>query len=194
MKKVLIENGHGTNTPGKRSPDNRVIEGRYAREIARRVALELEERGVPYALICPEDEDTPLRTRVYRANTLNSQYRDGTILVSLHSNAAGSDGKWHNANGMSAHVSLNASANSKKLARCLISAFEQGGMKVRKYNGDAQPFWPQNLCICRETNCPAVLIEMFFHDNKEDVDFATSPKGESAIVNAIVKGIMDFVS
>lgn len=193
MKKVLIENGHGTNTPGKRSPDNRVIEGRYAREIARRVALELEERGVPYALICPEDEDTPLRTRVYRANTLNSQYRDGTILVSLHSNAAGSDGKWHNAHGMSAHVALNASANSKTFARCLISSFESNDMCVRKCNGDREPYWSQNLCICRETRMPAVLVEMFFHDNKDDVNFATSEEGKTKIVNALVNGIMDFI-
>jgi len=193
MKKILIENGHGLNTPGKRSPDNRVIEGRYARDIARRVAFELEERGVPYALICPEDDDTQLRTRVWRANDLHRKHRDGTILVSLHSNAAGDDGKWHDAHGMSAHVGLNASANSKTFARCLVSAFENGGMKVRKCNGDKQPYWPQNLAICRDTIMPAVLVEMFFHDNKADVDFATSEEGRTKIVKALVKGIMDFI-
>lgn len=193
MRKVLIDNGHGLNTAGKRSPDNRIIEAVYARHIARRVANELEERAVPYALICPEDEDTPLRTRVYRANRLNTMHRGGSVLVSLHSNAAGSDGKWRNARGMSAHIAMNASANSKTFARCLITAFERGGMRVRKYDGDKTPYWTQNLCICRETSMPAVLVEMFFHDNREDVDFAKSEEGEQAIVDALVNGIMDFI-
>ena len=32
--KVLIDNGHGENTPGKRSPDGRLREWAYSREIA----------------------------------------------------------------------------------------------------------------------------------------------------------------
>ena len=32
--KVLIDNGHGENTPGKRSPDGRLREWVYSREIA----------------------------------------------------------------------------------------------------------------------------------------------------------------
>ena len=55
------------------------------------------------------------------------------------------------------------------------------------------PSWPQSLAICRDTKMPAVLVEMFFHDNKDDVEWALSPEGMSAIVNAIVKGITDFI-
>ncbi len=36
--KVLIDNGHGAETPGKRSPDGRLLEYAYTREIAIRVA------------------------------------------------------------------------------------------------------------------------------------------------------------
>lgn len=32
--KILIDNGHGNNTPGKRSPDGRLLEWAYTREIA----------------------------------------------------------------------------------------------------------------------------------------------------------------
>ena len=31
---VLIDNGHGVNTPGKHSPDNSIFEYKYTREIA----------------------------------------------------------------------------------------------------------------------------------------------------------------
>ena len=39
--KILIDNGHGANTQGKRSPDGRLIEALYTREIAVRVEHEL---------------------------------------------------------------------------------------------------------------------------------------------------------
>lgn len=35
--KILIDNGHGVETPGKRSPDGRLKEYAYTREIANRV-------------------------------------------------------------------------------------------------------------------------------------------------------------
>ena len=37
--KVLIDNGHGAETPGKRSPDGRLREYAYTREIAIREAM-----------------------------------------------------------------------------------------------------------------------------------------------------------
>lgn len=193
MKKCLLDAGHGAWTAGKRSPDGVLREGVYAREIARRVAAEFEERCIPYALITPENSDTGLNTRVYRANTLHKQHRDGTILLSLHSDACAGEG-WHDARGMSVRVGLNASQNSKTLARCLYSAWEERGMKVRKWNGDVSPWWPQNLAICRDTKMPAVLVEMFFHDNRQDVAWALSSEGKSAIVNALVSGICKFLN
>ena len=44
--KVLIDNGHGSNTKGKRSPDGRLMEYAYAREIAGMVVLELKKMGI----------------------------------------------------------------------------------------------------------------------------------------------------
>lgn len=193
MKKCLLDPGHGAWTAGKRSPDGRLREGVYAREIARRISEELCEGNIPHEIITPENADIPLATRVYRANKAHKEWRDGTILVSLHSDAV-ANGGWGSARGMSVRVSLNASQNSKTLARCLYSAWESRGLRVRKYNGDAMPFWPQNLAICRDTNMPAVLIEMFFHTSREDVAWAMSTEGKSMIVNAIVEGICKFIS
>ena len=39
--KILIDNGHGSNTAGKRSPDGRLLEYAYTREIAERVVHSL---------------------------------------------------------------------------------------------------------------------------------------------------------
>lgn len=42
--KILIDNGHGENTPGKCSPDGRLKEWAYTREIADRVVAGLRHR------------------------------------------------------------------------------------------------------------------------------------------------------
>lgn len=42
--KVLLDNGHGAETPGKRSPDGRLQEYAYAREIA---IFQKDKQGEP---------------------------------------------------------------------------------------------------------------------------------------------------
>ena len=71
--KILIDNGHGENTPGKRSPDGRFREYKYNREIARAVVEHLQLRGYDAQLLVPEEEDIPLKERVRRANRLSCQ-------------------------------------------------------------------------------------------------------------------------
>ncbi len=186
---VLIDNGHGKDTAGKRSPDGRLLEYQYAREIAQRLAKELWEKSIDAVLITPEENDVSLSERCRRANKYGSK---GVLLVSIHCNAAGADGKWHDAHGWAAYVSKNASVNSKTLARCLIQAAKYKGLSVREYAHQA-PYWTQNLAICRDTKCPAVLTENLFQDNKADVDYLLSEEGKQAIVAVHVQGIMDYI-
>ena len=61
--KVLIDNGHGENTPGKRSPDGRLREWAYTREIADMVIFGLRKKGVDAERIVKEDTDAPLSER-----------------------------------------------------------------------------------------------------------------------------------
>lgn len=192
---VLLDNGHGIDTAGKRSPDGRLREYEYAREIVQRVHGELGKligTGNIKVLI-PEKEDISLKERCRRANAVCKDYgAKNVILISVHCNAAGADGKWHEARGWSAHVSLNASVNSKTLARRLIEAAETNGLKIRKYSHQV-PYVEQNLAICRDTICPAVLTENLFQDNKEDVDFLLSEKGKQVITKVHVEGIMSYI-
>ena len=107
--KVLIDNGHGENTPGKRSPDGRLREWAYSREIADRVVSELRKKGIDAERIVKEDTDVPLFERCQRANAIYKETGKKAILVSIHCNAAGSGANWMNAKGWSVFVSNNAS-------------------------------------------------------------------------------------
>lgn len=196
MVKVLIDNGHGENTPGKCSPDKRLREYAYAREIARRVEKCLRCKGYEAQRIVEEETDVPLSERCKRVNDICKQVgTKNVLLVSIHNNAAGGDGKWHEARGFSAHVGLNASSKSKMLAQYLWNEAIQQGLKGNR-SVPAAPYIAQNLAICRDTNCPAVLTENLFQDNKEDVDLLLSEEGKEKVtavhVNAIVEFIKDY--
>ena len=190
--KVLIDNGHGENTPGKRSPDGRLREWAYSREIADMVVVGLRKLGIDAERIVKEDTDVPLSERCKRANVIYNETGKKAILVSIHCNAAGSGAEWMNAKGWSVFVSNNASVNSKRLADCLAKAAVEKGVNIRKPM-PGKLFWEQNLAMCRDTNCPAVLTENLFQDNKEDVDFLLSEEGKRTIVSLHVKGICKYL-
>jgi N-acetylmuramoyl-L-alanine amidase len=56
----------------------------------------------------------------------------------------------------------------------------------------ARPTLEKNFSILYKTKPPAVLLEMFFMTNQNDVAYATSDEGRSAIVRAIHSAIVDF--
>lgn len=190
---VLIDNGHGAETAGKRSPDGRLREYKYCREIAGALCKALAAKGYDARRIVEEEEDVPLPERVRRANAVCREKGAGNcILVSIHVNAAGADGKWHGARGFSAHVGLNASGRSRALAQCLWDEAIRRGLKGNR-SVPSPKYISQNLAICRDTLCPAVLTENLFQDNREDVDFLLGEEGRKAVVDLHVEGIGNFI-
>lgn len=191
--KILIDNGHGENTPGKRSPDGRLQEWAYTREIADMVVFGLRKHGIDAERIVKENIDVPLAERCKRANNIYRETRKNAILVSIHCNAAGNGTSWMDARGWGVYVSDNASFNSKMLASSLVQVAISKGVTVRK-QAPGQGYWVQNLAICRDTNCPAVLTENFFQDNKEDVEYLLSSEGKRTVANIHIEGIINYLN
>ena len=119
MLTVILDNGHGANTPGKCSPDKSLLEYKWAREMVDLIIKELSKLGINAVKLVPEDTDISLKERVKRANKIYKDNNKQAILISVHCNASGSDSKWHDASGWSVFVSKNASSNSKRLAQSL---------------------------------------------------------------------------
>ena len=190
---ILTDPGHGENTAGKRSPDGRLLEWKYSREIAAEVVKRLKTMDYNAKQLVTEENDISLGTRCKRVNDICKHFGASNVLVvSVHCNAAGADGKWHDARGWQACVSLNASAKSKQLASYLFDAAQAQGLKMRSPK-PGQKWWAQNLAICRDTNCPAVLTENLFQDNLADVEYLLSDEGREAIVNLHVNGIINYI-
>ena len=190
--KILIDNGHGILTKGKRSPDGKLLEYAYTRELARQIVTTLKARGYDAELLVPEEYDIPLSERVRRTNAhCQALGKSNVILISLHLNAAGDGTKWMNATGWSCYT-CKGQTESDRLADCLYKAAEQilENQVIRTdYARDGDPDWEENFYILLHTLCPAVLIENFFMDNKQDLAYLLSQEGRREIIETIIDGI-----
>ena len=193
---ILLDNGHGQDTPGKRSPDGFFREYAYTRFLAKQIQEHLIALGLDARLLVPELEDISLPERCRRVNTLCQELgKDQVLLISLHVNAAGNGREWLNAHGWSCYTTRgNTKADS--LASCLYGAANEHlpGQRLRTNYTDGDPDIESNFYILRHTSCPAVLSENLFMDNREDVAFLESEEGAKAIVGLHVDGILQYLS
>jgi len=134
-----------------------------------------------------------LVTRCRIVNELVKQYKD-CIYVSIHVNAAASDGKWHDATGWEVYTSV-GQTKADKLATCLYEAAKSNmkSKKLRTDYTDRDPDKEAHLYVLKNTNCPAVLTENFFMDNKKDVEYLNSDEGFHEIVRLHVEGILKYI-
>lgn len=190
---IFLDPGHGETTPGKRSPDGKLREYKYCREIANNVKDELTKLGYEVHLTVEDNSDMPLSKRCKIINDCCTKVgNQNVILVSIHCNAAGSGAQWMNAKGWSVFVSNNSSTKSIQLAKCLYEQANKESLKLRPYSA-TQSYWKQNLAMCRDTHCPAILVENLFQDNKEDVAYLLSDIGKKTITNIHVNGILEYL-
>lgn len=193
--KVLIDNGHGENTKGKCSPDGKLREYAWTREIADMLVLELGKMGIDAERVVKETIDVPLSERCRRVNEICGRLGiSNVILISIHCNAAGNGTEWMNARGWSAYTSK-GKTKADKLATFLYEEAEKNfiSQRIRRDNSDDDPDWEENFYILQKTKCPAVLTENFFQDNKEDVEFLLSADGKARIVKAHAIGIANYL-
>ena len=69
---VILDNGHGEETAGKRSPvwgdGSQLFEWEFNRDIVRRIAAKLDDLAIGYEILTPETNDVSLAERCRRAN------------------------------------------------------------------------------------------------------------------------------
>lgn len=191
--KILIDNGHGSNTLGKCSPDGKLREYAWARDIASRLVAELKKRGLDAERIVTEETDISLRERCRRVNAICAKLGSKNVmLISIHINAAKSDGEWHDASGWSGWIAPNASQKSKILAQILYDEAAKRNLKGNRSVPSCR-YWVGNFAIVRDTNCPSVLTENLFQDNKAEVEFLMSERGKQEIVNLHADAIQKYI-
>lgn len=190
---IILDNGHGLDTPGKRSPiwedGSYLLEWKYCRSIVREIEKELKALGIPCYILVPETNDIPLRTRVQRANRVAAQNGiSQTLLVSVHLNAARDINQ---GSGWEIHTSP-GETRSDEYARIFWEvASELLGDKfpMRGDWEDGNPDRDSSFALIRDTACPAVLTENLFMNTEKDCRFLMSAEGEKAIIDIHVGAI-----
>ena len=193
--KILIDPGHGIDTPGKRSPDGLFREYLWNRQVADLILEGLVSAGVDASLVVTETNDVTLRNRVNRVNTIcNRVGASNVLLVSVHANAAGNGSAWMNARGWSCYTSK-GKTRSDQVAECLYDAFEEEfqDRKIRKDMSDGDRDWEENFYVLQKSKCPAVLLENFFYDNREECAWMLQEETKKRIASAAVKGIIKYI-
>ena len=197
---VLIDNGHASSTPGKRSPKEdgkkQFFEYEFNRDIAKRLAEKLDELKIKYEILVPEvDVDVPLSERAARANAFCKEYgTDNCLFISIHSNAAGNGTQWMNARGWCCYTSKGETASdsyAEIFMRKAIDILTPLNQKVRKYSAKKYS-WEENYTVLVKTICPAILTENMFYDNKQDLEFLETEEGKEAIVQIHIDSILEI--
>ena len=89
--RILLDNGHGTYSK-QGSPDGRIKEYVYAREIVKIIAVKLRALKNDVDNITPEDADLSLAKRVNSANSICKKYgKNHCLFISVRCNASCSD-------------------------------------------------------------------------------------------------------
>ena len=192
---IILDAGHGSNTPGKCAPDKSLYEWKWTREIVAMLCERLYGlENIQTVILVPEEHDVPLKERVRRVNTIVHDAKienKEVLLISIHINAAG-HGTWNNASGWSVWVSNNASNKSKQFAQIAYREAVSMGLKGNRVVPKEQ-YWTSNFYILKNTLCPAVLTENMFQDNKEDVEFLKSDEGKLKIVDLHLNAIKKYI-
>ena len=191
---ILVDNGHGVETPGKRSPDGSFREYSWTREVARMVCDILQAEGYAAQLLVPEEHDVSLAERCRRANRHDKRQ---SVLVSIHNNAAGDGSRWMKARGWSIFTTRGIT-EADKLAECLYQRARKefkAPLSVRTYSTTQYlgHDFESDFYILLHSYMPAVLVEHFFQDNHEDVAYLQTDAAKAACAEVIVEGVKDYI-
>ncbi|SDO78661.1 N-acetylmuramoyl-L-alanine amidase [Halobacillus aidingensis] len=186
-KLVALDDGHGMQTPGKRTPyipelGREIRENEFNRKVVGFLADILLAHGFRVLLVAPTDTDTPLS---YRTNAANQHKAD--IYVSVHFNAMSFDFDYSSADGISVHVYLgNMKYDSGKLARAVGKYLRQGT------NQDWRGFKEDNFHVLRETNMPAILTENGFMDDRKEALLMLNEDFQMEVAIEHAQGICEY--
>lgn len=189
---ILIDAGHGGMHEGKYMTDPRwgkfykhsdeftAYEGVTNRAIANLLMAKLKEVGINYVQIHHDYLDTPLSGLVVNANAI----KGSTIYLSIHSNA----GK---GNGFEVFTSKGETKSDKYaeiVCQVLKKDFPEYPLRQDTRDGDSDK--EEDFYVLKNTNCPAVLVELLFFDELEQAKFLNSPQGQERLADALFKAVL----
>lgn len=181
----LKEDGTYTTAPAKMfkfSDGLTIYEGVLNRIIADMVYKQLEIKNIDFAIVYDEVEDLPLSNRVITADNIFRKDKRA-VYMSLHSNAGGGSGF--------EIFTSPGQTKSDKIANIFCEIYMKSfpDFIFRKELADGDADKEADFYVLRKTDCPSILLENLFFDNRRDADFLNSKEGQKRIADCIVQCI-----
>ncbi len=173
-QRIIIDPGHGGRDSGARG--QRLLEKDVNLDVARQVAAKLVEIGAQTMLTRDGDYYVGLYDRPELANRI-----DADLFLSVHCNAMPTR---NTGNGTETFYYHDRS-------QCL-GAVVHDNLTRALGRTDRGLKWA-NFCVTRESDMPAVLVELLFLNSDEEEALLEKPEVRAAAVNAIVEGLRQYV-
>jgi N-acetylmuramoyl-L-alanine amidase len=178
--KLVIDAGHGYNTPGKRTPDGSMREWEFNSAVAAKVKNILDQYEgieIKFAHDPTGKVDVSLRDRVDLANSWKADF-----YLSIHANADG-DG-WGSAEGIETYIAKNASQTSLEVASTIQNEL------IRETGRKNRGLKRANFFVIKNVKCPSALVECGFMTNKEEAQLLKSDTYRTKVANALARAIV----
>lgn len=194
---IAIDNGHGINTPGKRTPiftdgtrspltgKNFMHEWEYNRATAIILEEELKRCGFKTINVSPTEADTPLSTRLQRAKSARAD-----LILSIHANAH--LGVWGTANGTEQLVCGTESRRIGQIVQNQIVkdlGLRSRGLKDGCWLGLVGKITQNGQRVPNPNGIPLVLVETAFMDNLTEAKLLLSDDFREKSAISIAKAL-----
>lgn len=191
---IILDPAHGSDVPGKRSPNGKHLEYRWSREICKALANKLVANDFRVEFSNNSEKEIGLSKRVSFANHLDFNEGEIKFLVSLHNNAAGNGSDWMNARGVEIYTSKGSTISdefAEVIMKNLKTDFPDNNIVKFRYGND-QLGKEANFSVLMGSTYYAVLLEWLFQDNKEDYELLQNYQVNSHLVDSLVKALIEI--
>lgn len=179
--RILLDPGHGGNAPGAVNTGYEVEEKDINLEVVLALGNILREEG--YSVLFTRDRDKSL-TPSQRLQMIRDYKPD--CFISIHCNASSNS----SANGIE---TIYRDEYDKHLAICVHGALvEATELRNRGIKQDGTKEYFRNLAILKDLETSAILVEIGFISNEDDLEFIES--NISLIASAIAEGVEEWVN
>ncbi|MFD7521446.1 N-acetylmuramoyl-L-alanine amidase [Paenibacillus chitinolyticus] len=178
--KIVLDAGHGFNTPGKRVPDGSMHEYEFNRVVAHYASIFLEEYvGIETRFTHSDKYDVSLKDRTDAANKWGAD-----LFVSIHANAQFD--VWSEANGVETYAYVTMPKEAMGVAAAvqnemvILTGLRNRGVKTADFH------------VLRESKMTAILCECAFMSNRHEAELLKTDYFRKTCAIAITRGIAKF--
>lgn len=191
---LILDGGHGWETPGKRSPfkdvDGKTVlrENEFADSMVNKISMACHFHHIKCHIVSPESADTPLGVRTSRANQIiTASPHTNFLLLSCHADAYPPDPRVSGSRIYYQNI-LSGLPGTEKTRR---TKSHQLAVELSKVMGDcvgvaSTKALPGNFHMTREVICQSLLLEFGFMTNKKDIQILCCDKSRNTWAENIV--------